>query len=116
MTVFVGPNNSGKSRVLTEIERIILRPPTTFTYLLLDDLEFTGLTHDEAQSAIRRLTVEPGMNEFVPQGHIKIVSRRKSDYVQPAQQLNLVMNPAVNPAAFGSSRSRRTALVRIAVR
>lgn len=64
VTVFVGPNNSGKSKLLREIAHICRNGQPEANAVLLDELTFEGLSEDDADSAIERLTrpANPGMS------------------------------------------------------
>jgi AAA domain, putative AbiEii toxin, Type IV TA system/Overcoming lysogenization defect protein-like, TOPRIM domain len=55
VTVFVGPNNSGKSKILTEIESFCVNAGVNVTNKLLHSLTFTGLATADALAAIDSL-------------------------------------------------------------
>ena len=56
VNVFVGPNNSGKSRVLAEIERYCRTGRKDANTLILDDVTFYGLDMESASKAIEQMT------------------------------------------------------------
>ncbi len=58
VTVFVGPNNSGKSRVLSEIEHYCRTGNQNANALLLSELNFIGLPAEKGLSGI--LCARPG--------------------------------------------------------
>lgn len=62
ITVFVGPNNSGKSRILTEIEQYCTTGPQA-NALILDRMEFVPHSSDASRQAIKALEVLPGEGE-----------------------------------------------------
>ena len=99
VTVFVGPNNSGKSRALQEIESWMrhAQPPKG---LVVKSIEFEAWEQKAIESEIEALEVEPDLNESLQPDHI-LVSKlnpqnnasirtqiHKSALVQQAQNPN----------------------------
>jgi ABC-type enterochelin transport system ATPase subunit len=70
VTVFVGPNNSGKSKVLTEIEQFCRNGNKDANALILDDLTFEGLTGEKVMQAIDHLKQPPNQGEALPVDHL----------------------------------------------
>lgn len=70
ITVFVGPNNSGKSLVLREIENYCGNGKLA-TQLMIDDIEFVLPDDDKLRSQINSLVIKPQPTETIPAGHIK---------------------------------------------
>lgn len=68
ITVFVGPNNSGKSKVLIEIQNFCNNGNASVTDVILDGLEFTALRDPEDE--INKHTLSPNPNEFIQPGYI----------------------------------------------
>jgi len=63
VTVFVGPNNSGKSRILAEIRRFVsAEEQSPLDYVLLDRLEFGSRPPQAIEETARRfsLPIPPG--------------------------------------------------------
>ena len=52
ITVFVGPNNSGKSKVLTEIHRFCTQGEKNVNDLILDEVTFSGISAAEIENKI----------------------------------------------------------------
>ena len=71
MTVFVGPNNSGKSRALQEIENWI-KSPNPSTGLVIKSIEFEAWTHAGIEKAVNELKIEPALNEALNLDHVLI--------------------------------------------
>jgi len=67
-TVFVGPNNSGKSLVLREIVRSCTEGRLGGNSVL-NGIRFKSHTNEEAESIFHAWKVEPKLNEFVPAEH-----------------------------------------------
>lgn len=72
ITVFVGPNNSGKSRVLIEIESYSRTMQARSNDLVLDSLTFTPLTKDEIEREISKIEQTPKLGEEILPGYILI--------------------------------------------
>lgn len=54
VTIFVGPNNSGKSVVLREIELYLRNPEHGTRTLVFDSLELSALQEDEIKEACHK--------------------------------------------------------------
>ncbi|HEY3137615.1 MAG TPA: AAA family ATPase [Blastocatellia bacterium] len=86
ITVFVGPNNSGKSKVLAEIHRFCASGQRNSTDVIVDKIEFNTFTDDVAQEKIARVTLKPHAAESVLPNHI-IVGKRGTRHQLDRQQL-----------------------------
>ena len=71
VTVFVGPNNSGKSRTLQEIENWI-RSPKPPNGLVVNSIEFDAWTGADIEKAVNELEVEPNLTEVLQPDHVLI--------------------------------------------
>jgi len=100
VTVFVGPNNSGKSRVLQEIERYCRSGTKDANALLLADLQFSGLDLPKATQSIERLRQPPNQGEAQSIGHILVGSRYGRNQVPLSEITELVQLPSKNVSAF----------------
>lgn len=72
VTIFVGPNNSGKSRALIEIEGFCRRMNGQPNDVILADAEFTPLSKGEIEEELVGLTQTPALGETVQPGHLII--------------------------------------------
>lgn len=70
ITVFVGPNNSGKSRVLIEIENYCRRTMGQPNDLILSQLEFAPYTKEEIEQEITKIEQTPKLGEAINPGHV----------------------------------------------
>ena len=75
ITVFVGPNNSGKSKVLQELHRFCTNGQVNSTDVILDRLEFGALPQNEAEDRIAASTLRPPKNEALQPDHILVGKR-----------------------------------------
>src|SRR5262245_35535046 len=96
VTVFVGPNNSGKSKVLNEIWEFAHQGRENANALIVDRIGFERMSFEEAKSAIAPITVNPHQNEQLNPGHIFL----QSSLIGRMQvSLNDLMNSLQNPSA-----------------
>lgn len=86
ITVFVGPNNSGKSRVLAEIDRFCRRGQKDRTDVIVDSIEFYNFTLDDAKKKIQKVKLSPRPNDAIQPDHI-YVGRGTQRKNVPEQQL-----------------------------
>jgi ABC-type cobalamin/Fe3+-siderophores transport system ATPase subunit len=100
VTVFVGPNNSGKSKVLSEIEQYCRRGSKDATCVILDDLTFAGLPGEMALRAIEHIKQEPNPGEALNIDHILIGSRYGRHQLHLNSLTEFVQNPSSNTGAF----------------
>ena len=84
VTIFVGPNNSGKSKILTEINHRCTHGTIHHDGVILDEIEFEGLSEDDANLKIEELTLEPHQNENVPPNNI--VVRKKASRIHVSRE------------------------------
>lgn len=75
VTVFVGPNYSGKSKVISEIAVRCMDGRKQVNEVILDDLKFGVMSKDEVEAALRKVTLPPRSGEAVNSGQV-IVGRR----------------------------------------
>lgn len=101
VTVFVGPNNSGKSKVLSEIEQFCRIGDKDGSAVILDSLAFSGLTKDEALHAIERLKQPPNPGEFVHVGYIFVGSSKYGrSHIELDQLIKSLQDPNASIAPF----------------
>jgi ABC-type cobalamin/Fe3+-siderophores transport system ATPase subunit len=100
VTVFVGPNNSGKSKVLSEIENYCRTGQKNGAALLLDEIAFSGLSEDKAQQAIEHISQPPNPGESVQVDHILVGSRYGRQQLRRNDLLSAVQNPSSNIPGF----------------
>jgi ABC-type enterochelin transport system ATPase subunit len=100
ITVFVGPNNSGKSKVLSEIEQYCRSGQKNATFVILDDLAFSGLSGKKVDDAIEQIKQPPNPGEALNINNI-IVGSRYGRFQVPFDELRLFIGaPTSNTQAF----------------
>lgn len=99
ITVFVGPNNSGKSRILIEIENYSRKTHGQPNDLILESLAFTPLTKEEIEAEISKIEQTPKLGENINPGHILIgkVSAQNNQATRIQVNKAGIINEAQNP-------------------
>lgn len=101
VTLFVGPNNSGKSQFLIEIENYCRTTQGRVTDILLETIQFTAYTKDDIEKELKDIEQTPTAGEVVQPGHIVIgkvnpqnnqaarVNIQRDNLIQEAQTPNV---------------------------
>ncbi len=78
VTVFVGPNNSGKSRALIEIEAWVTnaQPPAC---QVIQNVEFATWDQKEFETELTKIAVEPEVGEVINPDHVLIGKLRSQN-------------------------------------
>lgn len=99
ITVFVGPNNSGKSRVLVEIENYCRRTHGQTNDLILNNLLFTPYTKEEIEKELSEIEQTPNFGENVNPGNIIIgkVSAQENQAKRFQVDKQALIHEAQNP-------------------
>ncbi len=99
ITVFVGPNNSGKSRVLIEIESYCRRTMGQPSDVILGQLEFESLSKYEIESEISKIEQTPKIGETINPGHVILGKLNPQNNSMFRAQINKegLINEAQNP-------------------
>src|SRR5437868_13344711 len=98
VTVFVGPNYSGKSKVLQELQRFVTSGQVSTTDVILDTVEFQSLPADVAEQRINAVTLKPHVGETVNPHHVFVGKRGTRHQVPRDRLLNALVNPSQEPA------------------
>lgn len=96
INIFVGPNNSGKSRALNEIQRICRSGDLEIPSIILDELTLAPLNEQKASQAVDFITTEPLANEILAHSNIFVGSRHGRFQVNRKDFLEMVANPHGN--------------------
>lgn len=89
ITVFVGPNNSGKSRILIEIENAIRNGQVQNNDLVLKNILYSNTTKEEIEKEIKKIEQTPRQDENVPENN-KIIGKLNP---QDNQAKRILINP-----------------------
>jgi ABC-type cobalamin/Fe3+-siderophores transport system ATPase subunit len=100
ITIFVGPNNSGKSRLLREIQHYCTHGQKHPIPLLLESLQFSTLSSGEVENILKQMVLSPRANENVPYGHV-IFGKNNYRIMVPRDRLeDILLNNQINLAKF----------------
>ena len=102
ITIFVGPNNSGKSKILSEIHNYCLNGNRNANNLILEQIIYTNNPEERVDEIIEKMTLQPKHNERVNPGHIIFGNKRSRQQVQPAQLKSSLLTPNTNSHLFCS--------------
>jgi ABC-type branched-subunit amino acid transport system ATPase component len=100
VTVFVGPNNSGKSKVLSEIHQFCSSGQVNAANVILGSLEIDGFDPEVAKARVEAVTLQPGFNELVQPEHVIVGKRGHRMQVPSGQLLTALVNPAAQLQQF----------------
>lgn len=98
VTIFVGPNNSGKSRALVEIEQWVTRALSN-SGQIVERVEFEPWTSAALEKEIAKIEVEPAQSEIVNPDHVLVSKLRSQDNTAARVQIHRqgLLNDAQNP-------------------
>ena len=101
VTVFVGPNYSGKSKVIQEIASQCMSGLPTPADVILDTLTFKCFDEQNAAAIDERMTLAPLVGEIVPHEHVVVGRRGQRHHVHRPSFLKALQDP--NHVAYRSS-------------
>lgn len=93
ITVFVGPNNSGKSKVLLEIQRFCQNGKKNQSNLILDDIIFEQFSVQSAEEILAHVTLKPIANETIQIGHVIVGKNANRTPVPKESLIEAMENP-----------------------
>ena len=70
VTVFVGPNNSGKSKVLQELNRYCTQGQRNMADVILERIQFEDVSPEAVDERIKNVTLKPNRGETLHQDHV----------------------------------------------
>jgi len=91
ITIFVGPNNSGKSKVLIEIEHLCKHGSSNTTDVILNDLEFNDLSEPEKE--IKKYTLTPRQDDSLLPNYIFYGKEENRYNIKRQDLVNILGNP-----------------------
>ncbi|WP_166143481.1 ATP-dependent endonuclease [Methylosinus sp. RM1] len=110
ITIFVGPNNSGKSRVLNEIEQFCSTGSISQDNVVLAGMTFFPIEAERIEKLIAEITVKPIQGENIPIGHVIVGGKRGRQSVNCEQLKEWMLAPENNKRPFCNSFLRHTLL------
>lgn len=100
VTVFVGPNNSGKSKILSEIYYRCTSGQLNSMDVILNEIEFESCTFDKAKEKVKIITRQPYHNESLMPDHIIVANGITRSQIQEVSLVNALENPNSQPHIF----------------
>lgn len=92
VTVFVGPNNSGKSKVLSEIHYLCTNGQLNSTDVILSEIEFDSFTLDMAKEKVKKIAIQPYHNEPLMPNYIIVGNGMMRNQIQEQTLVNALQN------------------------
>jgi hypothetical protein len=93
VTVFVGPNYSGKSKVLAEIGEFCRSGNRKATDVILDTVTFTGFPRDDVENQIRRMELKPRPGESIQEQHLIVGKKGHRQHARRDILTAALLNP-----------------------
>jgi ABC-type cobalamin/Fe3+-siderophores transport system ATPase subunit len=100
ITVFVGPNYSGKSKILSELHRFCISGSVNTTDVILERIEFNSFSYELAQKKIEAVTLRPNYEEAITEGYIVVGKREQRLNVNKQKLLQALQNPNERAGLF----------------
>lgn len=100
VTVFVGPNNSGKSKALREIHQYCSSGQKNANNVIIEDIIFKGFSPETAENKVGKVTLKPHANEAVQPGHVFVGKKGTRHQLNRDQLLAALQNPNSAPPRF----------------
>ncbi|NWB74906.1 ATP-binding protein [Pseudomonas sp. G5001] len=96
VTVFVGPNNSGKSKVLSEINFYCRMGAKEANSLILDELSFEQLNEENTLKTISHFTLTPSEYDHISPENVLFGGRHSRSQQNINQLKQIIQNPQTN--------------------
>ena len=93
VTVFVGPNNSGKSQVLREIHKYCSSGHRDMADVIVQRIEFHAMDRDTATDRISRVTLSPRPGENLDPEHVLIGKKGARNQVPRERLIAAMVDP-----------------------
>lgn len=97
ITVFVGPNNSGKSKILTEIQQYCQSGNRNANAAIISNIEFNPIDPDKILEKIGKVTIKPEINEAQQPEHVFVGKKGTKHQVKISTLSNALANPNKTP-------------------
>ena len=97
ITVFVGPNNSGKSKILSEIQQFCTNGQKNINNKIIESIELESIPETMIAEKIKSVTLCPNIGEAQQPNHIFVGKRNSRHQVSEQQFINALKNPNSQP-------------------
>ncbi|HTG66073.1 MAG TPA: ATP-binding protein [Flavobacterium sp.] len=102
ITIFVGPNNSGKSRALIEIENFCRSGKQNNNSLIFEKILYEPYREEDFISELEKIIVEPNINDNIKEGDI-VISKLKAQTNQVNRFITAKNNLVLEATGSGTS-------------
>ncbi|MHB9024099.1 MAG: ATP-dependent nuclease [Armatimonadota bacterium] len=102
ITIFVGPNNSGKSKILMEIYQYCNNGKQIVNDVILDDLIFDTFSPDKINDMLLKVIQRPSANQLLTSNQVVVGRGDNRDIVSRDVLYNAMLNP--NDVSINKSR------------
>jgi hypothetical protein len=100
VTIFVGPNNSGKSKVLSELHDYCKTGEKHHASVILDHVVFGDLGETALPGIVRVMKQSPRINEIIRPGGIIVGKHNQRQHVQEQDFVESLKNPNSRTQSF----------------
>ena len=97
ITVFVGPNNSGKSKILSEIQQFCNSGRKNTNDVIIDEIELAGINESILDEKIQSITLDANPGEAIHPGHILVGKGQTRHQVNKVQFRQALATPNAQP-------------------
>lgn len=97
ITVFVGPNNSGKSKILSEIQQFCNSGRKNTNDVIIDEIELAGINESILDEKIQSITLDANPGEAIHPGHILVGKGQTRHQVNEVQFRQALATPNAQP-------------------
>lgn len=97
ITVFVGPNNSGKSKILTEIQQFCASGSRNTNNVIIDSIELSSFSDEILDKKVEGVTLKPNPGEAQHPGHIFVGKGPARHQVNETQFRQALKSPNSQP-------------------
>lgn len=102
VTVFVGPNNSGKSKLLREIHQFCREGHLTVDTMLLDNIHYKETTSEFAEVELSKIIQTPYREEAIPVNSIIVGNHYDRRQIDKEYFFNILSNPNIDKHSFST--------------
>lgn len=100
VTIFVGPNNSGKSIALSELSHFCQTAQTSANKKIVAECSYSPISLDLARTILDRITVEPQPHETLKAHQRVVLLQQQRRIINEEDALSISQNPSKDPSWF----------------
>ncbi|MBB1321888.1 MULTISPECIES: ATP-dependent endonuclease [Shewanella] len=98
ITVFVGPNNSGKSKILSEIQQFCTSGNQNTNNVIIENIDLEGIEESVLDAKIKSLTLKANPGEAIHPDYILVGKGQTRHQVQETLFRQALLTPNVHPS------------------